>query len=392
MIRRMFAGASAHVFNIFYKATRKRKRGDEVVFLSRRTDGPSYDFAELANEFSRRGWRVTMHLKKVTGKTMIPYAFHVLKEIKLLGRCKIAVLDRYDPVVSLLNFECEGGEPKGEVRTGSEQAPCNVEFPRKPVILQMWHAFGAYKKFGYQSVDTPEGHSESFTSTFSIHRNYSWVMCSGEGARAAFAEAFSCPIERVVALDRPEYDELASLAESRKRQPREARRFTVLMAPTLRINKDSEHPFRDLYQVRDVFEREVDAEFVWSFHPLEEKLPAPGNVSEELLSCDCVVTDYSSLVYEAYLLGIPVLFYIPDIESYRVSPGLNVDPSSTSPGLCARTQQELAEKLRSLCLDSGSYDADALERFAGSAFAIDGDRESGTAASRLADFLIAHCR
>ncbi|MBP3866403.1 MAG: hypothetical protein J6D25_01150, partial [Eggerthellaceae bacterium] len=45
--------------------------------------------------------------------------------------------------------------------------------------------------------------------------NYSWVVCSGEQCRPAFAEAFSCPVERVVALDRPEYDELTSMVQQR---------------------------------------------------------------------------------------------------------------------------------------------------------------------------------
>ena len=390
MLRRALTGASKLAFNILYKAWRKRDRAREVVFLSRRTDSPSYDYEQLARAFSERGWRVTMHLKKVTGATMVPYAFHVLDEIKLLGRCKIAVLDRYDPVVCLLDFECEGAGNSPEACAASGTA-CNLEFPSKPVILQMWHAFGAFKKFGYQSVDTPEGHSAEFTSSFRIHRNYSWVMCSGAGVRAQFAEAFSCPVERVVALDRPEYDELAALREQREAAASPEGPFTVLMAPTLRINKDSQHPFKDLYRARENFEERVDAQVKWSFHPLEEGLPAPGNVSGELLSCDCVVTDYSSIVYEAYLLGVPVVFYVPDIESYRVSPGLNTDPSETSPELCARTPQELAALLQALVRDPSCYRQDALERFAGAAFDVDDDRAAGSAASRLADFLIAHC-
>ncbi len=418
MLRRIVTGASKLAFNILYKVQRKSERASEIVFLSRRIDAPSYDYEQLGREFERRGWRVTMHLKKVTGANMIPYAFHVLEEIKLLGRCKLAVIDRYDPVVSLLDFECEaagdgkvaagrqvaadGGARKaaahanGEGAQGSQNAlgreVRNVEFPDKPVILQMWHAFGAFKKFGYQSVDTPEGHSADFTSSYRIHRNYSWVMCSGTGVREQFAEAFSCPVERVVALDRPEYDELAALAARRSALSREGRRFSVLMAPTLRINNESQHPFRDLYRARDSFEERVDAQVKWSFHPLEEGMPAPGNVSDDLLECDCVVTDYSSIVYEAHLLGVPVVFYVPDIDEYRVSPGLNTDPVLTSPGLCARAPQELAAMLCQLAKDPSAYDAEALAQFVGKAFDVDDDRAAGSAASRLADFLIGRCR
>lgn len=400
MIRRAFAKASKVAFNVVYKACAQPIRRREVLFLSRQTDSPSYDFAQLAEEFERRGWKTTMHLKKVTARRIASYAIHVVKELKYLGRASIAVLDRYDPVVSLLDFECDQMPGRLSGQDDASPAPCNVEFPIKPIVFQMWHAFGAFKKFGFQSVDTPEGHSSEFTDTFNIHRNYSWVMCSGEGARKAFSEAFSRPLDRVVAFDRPEYDELAHLrrvreeaiAENKLKDPAQHKVKTILMAPTLRINKSSDHPFRDLYETRQSFEAKLDANVSWSFHPLETGLPAPGNVSEQLLGCTLVVTDYSSIVYEAYLLGIPVVFYVPDLESYRESPGLNADPLLLSPQICATTSCDLVELLRTFTADEGAYPFVALERFAGSSFIVNGNRENSSAASRIADFLIASCQ
>jgi len=379
-MRNPAVGAARGVFNVLYKMANRAQRNNVAVFLSRQTDEPSYDFQELAREFQARGWDARMHLKKVGKRNLLSYCLHVLREIKLLGICKIVVLDRYDPVVSLIDFECEpvNSQDAGYV---------NHDFPKKPVVLQLWHAFGAYKRFGHQSVGTPEGHNASFTSTFNIHRNYSWVVCSGEAARAPFAEAFGCPKQRVIAMDRPEYDELIQtrqLRDARKAHPHKVR---VLMAPTLRINDESAHPFRDLYQQRNEFEAGLDAEIVWSFHPLEDNLPAPGNVSENLVGCDVLVTDYSSIVYEACLLGIPVIFHIPDVESYRVSPGLNADPAVLCPGLCTYSSAELSQRLSNLIADLDSYPTNELQNFASAAFDIDTIRE-GSAASRLVDFLL----
>ena len=392
MIRRAFVNLSKLAFNGFYRAWRKSARDEEVVFLSRQTDDPSYDFVELAREFESRGWKATMHLKKVSARRMPSYVKHVLRELRLLGRCKLAVLDRYDPVVSLLDFECERAPVSGK-------GVLNIEFPVRPVILQMWHAFGAYKNFGFQSTDTPEGHSESFMSTFKIHRNYSWVMCSGEGARDAYAQAFACPIERVIAFDRPEYDEIASLKAKRDKERLQQANtsvrdcfFKVLMAPTLRYSKESAHPFRDLYDDKSTFDDIEGAQVIWSFHPLESGLPAPGNVSDLLLDCDLVITDYSSIVYEAYLLGIPTLFYMPDLESYRKSPGLNADPSMLCPSLCIYQKADLIARITSLAAIKTEYDFDALEAFAGPAFDISHDREANSAAARIADFLISEAQ
>ncbi len=382
-MRRLFVGASKAVFNLGYRATQRvMKRRNEVVFLSRQANEPSYDFKTVAAEFERRGWKTTMHLKKVTKRNVIAYAGHVASEIRLLARCRIAILDRYDPVVSLIDFESAHAErvPEGY----------HDEFPLKPTIIQLWHAFGAFKKFGYQSIGVREGHSAEVVDVFNIHRNYSWVVCSSEAARPAFSEAFAYPVERIVALDRPEYDELL---ETRKQLENRAasetqagKRIKVLMAPTLRKSKASTHPFRDLYAEKASFESRIDADVTWSFHPLEEGLPAPGNASGQLLAADVVVTDYSSIVYEAYLLGKPVVFFIPDIEEYRVSPGLNADPLELAPGICATSKQELVGLLEQV-VNEGAYPTGDFEAFAGSAFQLAAKRE-GTAAARFVDFAI----
>ena len=386
-MRRLFVGASKAVFNAGYRmAQHVMKRRDEVVFLSRQANEPSYDFETVATEFERRGWKATMHLKKVTKRNVIAYAGHVVSEIGLLARCRIAILDRYDPVVSLIDFK--------SARAENVPAGYHDEFPLKPTIIQLWHAFGAFKKFGYQSIGVREGHSAEVVDVFNIHRNYSWVVCSSESARPAFSEAFAYPIERVVALDRPEYDELLEtrkrLEEARKPKPSTSKRCNVLMAPTLRKSKASTHPFRDLYAKRTSFENRIDADVMWSFHPLEEGLPAPGNASEQLLAADVVVTDYSSIAYEAYLLGKPTVFFIPDIEEYRVSPGLNADPLELSPGICATSEDELVSLLEG-AVGGSAYSTADFDAFAGSAFALN-DRRTGTAAQHFVDFAIAQAR
>ena len=382
--RRPHVLMSRLAFNACYLVMRQHDRADEVVFISRQTNEARYDYAALAEEFRKRGWKTTMHLKKVSGRDLLGYAGHVLAEIRLLGRCKVVVVDRYDPVISLIDFECDSAD----AITSTNCA--NRDFPAKPIVLQLWHAFGAFKKFAFQTIDIPEGHTPDFLRDWRIHHNYSWVVCSGDDARPAFAEAFSYPIERVVPLNRPEYDELLELRSSLESESHAQRdRLRVLMAPTLRRSSGVPHPQRDLYACRAAFEDAVDADVVWAFHPLEEGLPAPGNVSDELLECDVVVTDYSSLAYEAYLLGKMLLFYVPDIGLYRGNPGLNRDPLLLAPGLCALDEGELVVRLEMLVNDPSSYPQDQLEHFIGHAFNAP---ETGTVAARIVDFLIEQSR
>ncbi|MDR1184773.1 MAG: CDP-glycerol glycerophosphotransferase family protein, partial [Coriobacteriales bacterium] len=46
---------------------------------------------------------------------------------------------------------------------------------------------------------------------------------------------------------------------------------------------------------------------------------------------DYVITDYSAIAFEAALLRRKVLFYVPDIADYRLSPGLNIDMDELFP-------------------------------------------------------------
>ena len=355
----MAAGVARLVFNGLYRLFCLSGRKNEVLFVSRKADEPSYDYLECGAAFEQRGLKPVYLSQHFKGSSTVAYSRLVLKELYHLARCKVCVIDRYDPVVSLLNFKCES--------VAGSSAGHN-ELPVEPVIIQLWHAFGAFKKFGCQSLDVAEGHSSEEARQFSIHRNNSWVVCSGEGARTAFAEAFDCPIERVVPLSRPEYRKLLELKRQACSVAEEGAKPVVLFAPTIRKYDKAANPF-DALKISG-FDRSavLPYDILWSDHPLTSGGDAKGDVPTGLLSCQMVVTDYSSIVYEAYLLGKMVLFYVPDIEHYRVSPGLNVDPEEMCPSLVAHTEDELNSKLSIWLAHPEEYPWGEMERFVGSAF------------------------
>lgn len=381
-----FVAVAKAVFNLLYRLFCMQNSRDEALFVSRQFNEPSYNFRAVGDELERRGWEVVYLTKRLSKRSVVPYAFHVVREIFHLARCRVCFLDRYDPVVSLLDFACEDV-------TCCNSGAAHTEFPREPVVVQLWHAFGAFKKFGYQSLGTVEGHSPETASLFGIHRNYSWIICTGESSRAPFAEAFSYPIERVLPLGLPEYDKLravrAELEEKCAAAPNEGGRpLKVLFAPTLRKSSESRHPFRELKQEWDALTGDLgDIEVVWSFHPLEEGAGAAIDVSSALLDCDIVVTDYSSIVYEAYALGKLFAFCVPDLEEYRKSPGLNADPAQRCPEVTFADADSLKAFLERVatCLsegDAATFKA-AAGRFVGDVF----DSEVPSVAAAIADFV-----
>ena len=402
----MFAKAAGTAFNGMYRVFSLGKRRNEVLFVSRKSDTPSYDYLECGKAFERNGLKPVYLSAHFKDSSKAGYFRLVMQELYHLARCKVCVIDRYDPVVSMINLKSES-EPRSNA--------AHNELPVEPVVVQLWHAFGAFKKFGLQSLDVAEGHSSEEAEQFQIHRNNSWVVCSGEGARAAFAEAFGCPIERVVPLSRPEYRKILDLrsqiaagevvgsaatagqagnaeqgagrvdlrganglptgraAADVQATPTDHRaggrvKPIVMFAPTIRKYDRAMNPFDDLKRngFEDYYAQAYQVQ--WSDHPLVAGGDARGDVPDGLLHSQVVVTDYSSIVYEAYLLHKMVAFYVPDIAHYRTSPGLNIDPEELCPSLVAKNEMELNELLYGWLRNPATYPWEELEAFVGDAF------------------------
>lgn len=368
------------VLNGIYKLLNLLPRGPYAVFLSRQASAPSYDFLAIGEALEEHGFQCIYLVKKLTVRDVVPYLFFSLRSLYWLARCQVCIVDRYNPLVSLIDFKCErysDNRKYGQIK--------HYEFPCEPVVLQVWHAFGAFKKFGYQSINTQEGHSGETAERFDIHRNYSWILCTGEAARIPYAEAFSYPVDRVVALGRPEYDRLLAVRAQDNIRDDDClppRKLKILIAPTLRKNERSSHPLKNLYDGGALSQLAAVADISWSFHPLDSDRDAPGGVSQGLLNADCVITDYSSIVYEAWILGKKAFFYIEDIDDFVRSPGLFTNPAEICPSLVARSESELVEKV-SQFISSGQYPQIEFDRF------VSGMVDAGLAgaADAIADFV-----
>lgn len=363
VLRTVAVHVAAVAFNGLYKLFSLGGRRNEALFVSRKANTPSYDYLECGAAFQRHGFVPVYLSQKLGARTVLPYAWLALREIYHLARCRVCVVDRYDPIVCLIDFACD-------IPTDKELEALHRDFPSQPIVIQLWHAFGAFKKFGYQALDIAEGHSTQEAMLFKIHRNYSWVVCSGEGARKGFAEAFACPIERVVPLSRPTQRRLKELAGERFGTDGKP---VVLFAPTIRKYDKTAHPVQDLMGRQEELFSDAPYEVCWALHPLESGKEAAGGVPEHVLRADYVVTDYSSIVYEAYLLGKRVAFFVPDIDYYLKTPGLNVDPTRVCPGICAKDEDALLRMLHAWAEDPESYPQEELDAFVDGMFDGSGD-------------------
>ena len=77
--------------------------------------------------------------------------------------------------------------------------PMYVIKPRAgTTFVQVWHACGAFKKFGYSVLEKSFGADEAYVSMVKIHTNYDVCLVSSMSVAPFYAEAFGQPLERFV--------------------------------------------------------------------------------------------------------------------------------------------------------------------------------------------------
>jgi teichoic acid ribitol-phosphate primase len=281
--------------------------------------------------------------------------------------------------------------------------PMYVIRPRAGTMrVQVWHASGAFKRFGYSVLDKSFGALEGRVGELAIHTNYDLCLVSAARFAPAYAEAFRQPLERFSAvLGIPRTDLFfdrermaAASAAVRAAYDIPPGKRIILYAPTFRGTRITEarSPGQlDLAELR----RSIGADHVVLVrsHPFvrtRQRLD-PGldgfaidvsgwpSLDELMLVSDVLVTDYSSAIYEFSLLERPIAFFAPDREAYERERGFYLDYRSGLPGPVFEATAPLADYLR-----AGEFDLARVRRFRGESF----DVADGRATERVIDQVI----
>lgn len=115
------------------------------------------------------------------------------------------------------------------------------------------------------------------------------------------------------------------------------------------------------------------AGFAWS-------MSHHSDIQELCLISDCLVTDYSSVMFDYASLGRPMVFFISDFERYAGARGFYFDMAERVPGPLVRTTEDLAHAILRMDEDRPLY-AQKYEKFR----AEFSSWEKGTAAKRVVD-------
>lgn len=240
-------------------------------------------------------------------------------------------------------------------------------------LVQVWHAMGAFKKFGYSRKSAEKN---SLT-----HRNYTEAIVSSPEISAVYAEAFGIDESKIKPVGVPRTDLLFDEAyrkETKKRlyekQPELKGKKICLFAPTFRGSNVNDAYYPD--EFIDIEKLSVSLGSEWAvivkFHPFIKNPPViPESVSgsvfdfsdereinDILFITDVLVTDYSSVIFENAVLDNPSVLYAPDLSEYDGERGFYFDYEDYSCGQIVTQEEDLADAIK-----NAGKDKDKLENF-----------------------------
>lgn len=276
-----------------------------------------------------------------------------------------------------------------------------LKFRKGTRVVQLWHACGAFKRFGFDAIGFEDSNSFDFES--SAHGFYTDVITSSSRVRQIYANAFNVPFSSVKALGVPRSDLFFKSGFVRKsrsdffsRNPLLKNKKLVLYAPTFRGRPERRYFFAHGIDWNVMREMGDDFVFMIKLHPsmkyIDPDIPdflrdrvlilrGMDGLNQLMAVCDVFVTDYSSSIFEYSLLGKPIVYYMFDIDKYHKERSFYFDVKDYIYGDVAINTQELIAGIGAAYRNMDKYEVarkQFVERFMGNSL--------GGAADRVVDY------
>ena len=239
-------------------------------------------------------------------------------------------------------------------------------------LVQLWHSSGAYKKFAHSRT----GEGGDIRHIHQGYKRYTKTICSSDFCRPCFSEAFSIPMDRVLATGIPrtdiffDKDYIARKQEEfYEKYPELKDKKIILFAPTYRGTKveeatydfsrfDLDQAYRTLgddyaiifkwhpalyNNIRFGMEKAYDLDkypgFAYDLSPMRE-------INDLLFITDILITDYSSLIFDYALVNKPIIFFAYDLEDYEDGRGMYFPFSEYIYGRVCRDTDQLLDAIQ----------------------------------------------
>jgi len=279
---------------------------DRLVMMSRRKIKRSIDFATMSDYMKKHHPDVKVVELYDPMESPAKYLLPLVRQFFYLTTSRWVITDGYS--ISISTFP-----------------------PRKGVtIAQVWHALGTIKQFGRLTVGTSAGVKEEIAEKMRMHRNYSFVAAPSRSMVDKLAAAFGVNAADVQVIGSPRIDYLltANRANTRKylaeKYNLDPSRPIYMYVPTYRDGRAV--PLKKLAKVI----KNADEQFLVHLHTRDKRTARDFEgltICDEdeavigLPGVDGVLTDYSGVMLEAGIIGLPIALWTYDLDEYKQSPG-----------------------------------------------------------------------
>lgn len=337
----------------YYAGAVRKIDSQKVIFVENHGLILSNDFLEIEKKLVDDGFQIQSHFLGVSSATWSRI---------ILNTCRLL----YDMSNAKLVFCNESNSAFGSFRL---RANTN--------LVQLWHACGAFKKWGQSVVDKKFGDDQKNFNRYNGHKNYTLVPVSGNAVCSIYEEAFGLPqqsgivkpfgVSRTDVFFREAEKKMAyeKLHSVRQALCKEEKRKVVLYMPTFRGSiKNAKTPNQfDVKKFCQTYKKQYillikQHPFVKEPYSIPEQckdscieISNQMTTQELLMVADCMVTDYSSVVFEYSLMNKPMIFFAFDLEEYYDERGFYYPYEEFVPGQIAKSMEELLECFENLSDD-----------------------------------------
>jgi CDP-ribitol ribitolphosphotransferase len=251
------------------------------------------------------------------------------------------------------------------------------------VIVQLWHAPGAFKRFGFDVVS-----DENIKKLLKLSGSkIDYLVTSSKNLSKIYQDAFAVDESKILPVGTPRMDFYFEKDKNNKiniknirnirakfeeKYPEIKEKKIILYAPTFR---ESEELNNDISRHFDfnLFKSYLGNEYVLFFksHPNFKIVKIKGsidvsnhvNLQELLLITDVLITDYSSIMIEYSVLSKPIIFYPFDLEYYISNErGFYFDYNNV-PGPIAKNTEDIVKIIK-----GNDFDFEKINNFANDNF------------------------
>ncbi|MDE6432854.1 MAG: CDP-glycerol glycerophosphotransferase family protein [Lachnospiraceae bacterium] len=343
-----------------------------ILFVSSRRSDVTGNIAYVNNVLQEKNADVLFWLEP--GKTKFIKFRKVFCLAYKIAKSKVIIVDDYTPVLN------------------------DIWALKHRKLIQLWHACGAFKTFGFSRIGKDGGPNQTSRN----HRSYDYAMVSSSEICRFYAEGFGIDEKSVKPLGVPRTDDFFDEEYKVKIRQRLYEQYpalqgkkVILFAPTFRGNGvgSAYYPFEKfdagalLEQLGEEYILIIKHHpFVTDIHPVDEAvkgrvldLSKESEINDLLFITDVLITDYSSVIFEASLLDIPMLFYAFDLEEYVVNRDFYYPFKNFVPGRIVRNLTDI------ICaVKEQQYEKEKVSSFKHRFF----DDLDGRASERVADFVM----